>query len=127
MLILLRGLPGSGKSTLAQQFRGFTIVESDHFLPYETKGNRKFKKSELTDAHVQCQAMVDRLLEKGLDVVVANVFSDPAYLQPYLYMGYKYKVQVIVAVVENYHGNSSVHNVPSFVIDGMRNKFKVKI
>jgi hypothetical protein len=42
-------------------------------------------------------------------------------------MANKYDTPVSVAIVENYHGNSSVHNVPPFVIDGMRNKFKVKI
>jgi hypothetical protein len=39
----------------------------------------------------------------------------------------KYGYKVFSVIVENRHGNSSVHNPPDDVVEKMRNRFEIKI
>lgn len=132
VLILLRGLPGSGKSTFANYMFSNNIFEADQYF-YDDKGNYNFDASKLHQAHLDCQRRVEELMkvsdysQYGSEIVVSNTSTTEKELEPYLELAKKYDYQVVSLIVENRHGNKSVHNVPDETIDKMRNRFSIKL
>lgn len=132
VLILLRGLPGSGKSTFANYLFSNNIFEADQYF-YDEDGNYNFDASKLYEAHMDCQRRVEELMkvsdysQYGSEIVVSNTSTTEKELEPYLKLAEKYNYQVVSLVVENRHGNKSVHNVPEETIEKMRNRFSIKL
>jgi predicted kinase len=134
-LIILRGLPGSGKSSFANFiWSSGVIFEADKYF-YDKDDNYNFDTSKLHDAHKWCQsevenAMIENMKSNGVyfpEIVVSNTSTTEKELQPYLDLATKYDYKVVSLIVENRHGNSSVHNVPDETIDKMRNRFEIKL
>ena len=123
-LILLRGLPGSGKSTLAKRICN-QHVEADEF--FVVNGKYQFDPTKLKQAHEWCQIQTEGWMMKGYNVVVSNTFTQEWEMEPYLALARKYDYKVVSLVVENRHGNKSVHNVPDETIEKMRNRFNIKL
>jgi hypothetical protein len=48
-------------------------------------------------------------------------------MKPYLDMAVETGHEVTVLIVENRHGNKSVHNVPEDTIQKMKNRFSIKL
>jgi hypothetical protein len=48
-------------------------------------------------------------------------------MEPYLKLAEKYDYKVVSLIVENRHGNKSVHNVPDETMEKMRNRFEIKL
>lgn len=48
-------------------------------------------------------------------------------MEPYYKLAEQYGYRVSTIIVENRHGSSSVHDVPSETIDKMRNRFQIKL
>ena len=130
MLYLIRGLPGSGKSTLAQGLAGLR-VEADSFFMKETHSGRdyySFDATQLHQAHKWCQSVAERWMQdREFPVIVSNTFTTEKEMKPYLDMAKEYGYDVTSIIVENRHGNKSVHDVPAETIDKMRNRFSVKL
>jgi predicted kinase len=134
-LIILRGLPGSGKSSFADFiWSSGVIFEADKYF-YDENGNYNFDASKLHAAHKWCQtevenAMIENCMTNGAyfpDIVVSNTSTTEKELQPYLDLAVEYDYKVVSLIVENRHGNPSVHNVPDETIDKMRNRFEIKL
>jgi predicted kinase len=134
VLILLRGLPGSGKSTFANYMFSNNIFEADKYF-YDEFGNYNFDASKLDLAHKWCQdqvivAMTENLLSNGKyysEIVVSNTSTTEKELKPYLDLAMTYNYNIISLIVENRHGNSSVHNLPAETIEKMRKRFSIKL
>ena len=134
VLILLRGLPGSGKSTFANYMFSNNIFEADKYF-YDEFGNYNFDASKLDLAHKWCQdqvivAMTENLLSNGKyysEIVVSNTSTTEKELKPYLDLAMTYNYDIISLIVENRHGNSSVHNLPAETIEKMRKRFSIKL
>lgn len=126
---ILRGVSGSGKSTVAKSLaegRDAVICCADDY--FETENGYRFNPSKLHDAHQECWYKFRDALDRGVKtIIVANTnTSDNEYLR-YLEMAKFYKYQVFLLVVENHHGNSSIHNVPAATLERQRDKLKNSI
>lgn len=124
-LILIRGLPGSGKSTLARQF-DLPIFEADQYF-YDKQDNYNFDASKLGEAHAWCQDRVSTYLDGGFSVVVSNTSTTEKEVKVYQDIANKYKADFISLIVENRHGNKSIHNVPDYAIEAMKKRFTVRL
>lgn len=129
MLYLIRGLPGSGKSTLAQNLAGVLgcpHYEADMFFMED--GAYTFDRALLLTAHWWCQNMVAQHMMQGIpDVIVSNTFTTEKELKPYLALAQTYGYNVTSLVIENRHGNISVHGVPEETMQKMQDRFSVKL
>jgi NEDD4-binding protein 2 len=134
-LIILRGLPGSGKSTFANyMFSNKVVFEADKYF-YDETGNYNFDVSKLHLAHKWCQLQVEHAMEDNYysggilypEIVISNTSTTEKELEPYLELAKRYKYQVVSLIVENRHGNKSVHNVPEETMDKMRNRFSISL
>jgi len=124
-LFIIRGLPGSGKSTLGKKIAPRSVAADDFFDRYH-KG--VFKPELLKNAHSWCKDYVEGLMQlNNNDVAVCNTFTQEWEFQPYIELAKNYDYNVVVMVVENYHGNKSIHNVPEETIEKMRNRFKINL
>ncbi len=133
-IIFLRGLPGSGKSTFANYMFSNNIFEADQYF-YDEDRNYNFDASKLYEAHKWCQLRVEHAMEDNLEsngmyfseIVVSNTSTTEKELEPYLKLAKKYDYQVVSLIVENRHGNKSVHNVPEETLLRMKNRFSIKL
>lgn len=128
MLYLIRGLPGSGKSTLAADFAeasGAVICEADMY--HMVDGVYNWKPENVHAAHQYCQRRAEALMETGWDVIVSNTLTTEKEMKPYLDLAEQYGYAVTSIVVENRHGNKSVHDIPEETMTKMRNRFSVKL
>lgn len=132
ILIILRGLPGSGKTSFAYHMFSNNVFEADQYF-YDDEGGYNFDASKLGEAHKWCQSEVEKLMrmsddtQYGKEIVVSNTSTTEKELQPYLDLADKYGYKVISLIVENRHGNKSVHNVPDETIEKMKNRFEIKL
>ncbi len=130
-LIILRGLPGSGKSTFARHvFRN--VFEADQYF-YDERGIYNFDPDKLYESHLDCQRRVEELMkmsegsQNGQEIVVSNTSTTEKELEPYLDLAKKYGYSVVSLIVENRHGNKSIHGVPEETMEKMRKRFSIKL
>ena len=123
-LIILRGLPGSGKSTFAKLICN-QHVEADMYFMQD--GEYKFDATKLKQAHEWCRDKTEAWMQKQYNVVVSNTFTMESELQPYLELAKEYGYRVHSIILENRHGNQSIHSVPSETIQKMKNRFEIKL
>jgi predicted ABC-type ATPase len=134
-LILVRGVSGAGKSSfcsfLLQTFDEwftFTHHEADDYFVNPITGGYNFDASQLPNAHKTCQVLTMGDMMDRVDIIlVSNTFTTEKELQPYLDMAEDQGYDVVSLVVENRHGNSSVHNVPEETLNKQRNRFSIKL
>lgn len=127
MLYLIRGLPGSGKTTFVENvFTDAFHFEADQYF-YDEEGEYNFDPSKLELAHRYCFRVTKEKLKKGYDVCVSNTFTTEKELEPYLELAKELGVEVTCLILENRHGNESVHNVPEETVEKMRNRFSVRL
>lgn len=125
-LVLVRGLPGSGKSTFARTQNVAAVFETDAFFINEN-GEYVFDPKRLGEAHAWNQKRTQKALESGLNVAVANTFTQRWEMQPYLDMGADE-----IEVVDLFDGGCSdeelyernVHGVPLEAIKRMRDRYE---
>ena len=127
--IFVRGLPGSGKTTFAELLealipRAEAYAADDFFME---NGEYKFDQAKLAAAHGWCQSQTADAMRKGLPVIVHNTFTTEKELKPYLKLAEEHGYNVVSIIVENRHGNTSVHGVPEEVMEKMENRFSVKL
>jgi len=134
-LFLVRGLPGAGKSTFAKHiWNEYAICEADKYFINKETGEYEFDATKLREAHEWCRSEVEiRMKDHQLnaqyypEIVVSNTFTQEWEMKAYMDLAAKYGYQVVSLIVENRHGNSSVHDVPDETIEKMKSRFEVKL
>lgn len=125
VLILLRGLPGAGKTTVAELL-GCECFAADDYQDLYADG--VFNTSLLGQAHHYCRGGVIEAMQKGTPrIAVHNTLTTPKELGEYYQLATEFGYLVVSLIVENRHGNKSVHNVPEEVMDKMEKRFDVKL
>ena len=122
MLYLIRGLPGSGKSTLAEDLVDHGVVDQ-YFEADQHFENIKFDPCQLHIAHKKCFEKTKAFLSEGLSVAVSNTFTTKKELDPYIQLAKVMEIPYTVLIAENFHGNTSVHDVPKETVKRMRDRF----
>lgn len=130
---LIRGLPGSGKSSLASVLEKASVLEhnvirveaDDFFLDHE--GNYNFDATKLKQAHEYCYSKASEYLKLEYDVIVSNTSTTEKEVKHYQELAEKNNATFVSIIVENRHGNTSVHNVPAEKIQQMKNRFSIKL
>jgi len=129
-LILLRGLPGSGKSTFAKTLGGIHIEADQYFM---RNGVYEFDASQLKNAHNYCQSQTRAWMSHNGEqistdkIIVSNTFTQEWEMDAYFELAYEFGYQVFSLIVENRHGNISVHDVPQRKLNEMRNRFEIEL
>jgi uridine kinase len=128
-LYLIRGVPGSGKSTFAKTLHekglvDFVFEADDYFVERDTY---KFKAENLGRAHELCQFNTREMLNRSKSVAVSNTSVSEWEVGIYETMAIECNANFVSVIVENRHGNSSVHNVPPEKVEQMKKKFSVKL
>lgn len=132
-LVLVRGLPGAGKTTFSNLIEVNDWTDVEHFETdnyWKRNGPYEFDASKLKEAHEWNQEQVENLMKGGFHlgtIVVSNTFTTEEEMRPYFELAEKYKYNVFTIIVENRHGNTSVHNVPEKTIERMKNRFEIKL
>lgn len=126
-LYIIRGVSGAGKSTLAQTLScdgGWPVCEADQYH-YTEDGVYDWKPENMNKAHKWCQDMVRDFMEAEIKkIIVSNTSTSEKELKPYLVMATFYGYQVVSVVIENRHGNDSVHNVPQEIRDAQERRLR---
>ena len=108
------------------------VVEADQYFT-DDKGNYIFDGSKIKLAHEYCRAQTGAWMNTEGDqvntskIAVSNTFTQEWELQPYYELAIKYGYYVTCVVVENRHGNTSIHSVPEEKVEQMRNRFEIKL
>lgn len=127
-LYILRGVSGSGKTTLAMLLKGF-MENSDAFSAddyFYKNGNYEFDPKKLGSAHHTCISKVQNAMavRKVYNIVVHNTCTTEKEMKPYLRLAKENGYKVVSLVVENRHGNDSVHDVPVKIIEAQESRLK---
>lgn len=126
-LYLFRGLPGSGKTTMANTLikanPNTVLVEADMYFGYSLKEYKQnFNAEELPNAHDWCKRTVERYLQMGINVAVANTFTRQWEIQFYIDLAKKLGIKCVVYHCTMDYGN--VHNVPESHVEKMRERWE---
>ncbi len=128
-LYLIRGVPGSGKSTFAKALfeQGLVdfVFEADSYF-YDGTSYR-FRAENLGRAHEVCQFNARSALDRGRNVAVSNTSVSEWEVGIYETMAIECNAQFVSIILENRHGNSSIHGVPPEKVEQMKKKFSVKL
>ena len=129
-LYLIRGLPGAGKSTLAESLLEANLVqricEADSYF-LDEGGVYRFDGTFLGKAHDLCYNLVERAILSGESVAVSNTFTTEREMQKYVDLAKEQGIKLVSLVVENRHGNTSVHDVPEAAMRRMRERFNFQL
>jgi predicted kinase len=124
-LFILRGVPGSGKTSLAESLGG-VYFEADKF--FMINGEYKFDYTKLKQAHDLCRHSTEAAMSIGHErVIVSNTFTTEDQMHPYLDLAKDYGYRVVSLVIENRHGNKSIHDVPEESLIAMESKLRNSI
>jgi len=106
----------------------FLVCEADKYFVVD--GEYRFDPLKLKDAHLWCQNVVEKYMENWEvfpKIAVSNTFTTEWELKPYFELAKKHDYKVFSIIVENRHGNDSVHNVSDETINKMINRFQINL
>ena len=129
-VFILRGLPGAGKSKFAKRLAGGNvdaICEADQFM-VDRDGNYDFNPKKLGYAHGKGMDKFKALVDiTEPTIVVSNTSTKTNEFNAYKTYAEEHGYNVTITIVENYHGNNSVHDVPEASMNAMRDRFQIQL
>lgn len=130
-IYLVRGVSGSGKTTLAKEMTRLLgscakEISADNYFYQD--GVYLFDVNKLDQAHNMCKYHTEKAMAEGcMNIFVHNTFTREKEIAPYTELAEKYGYKVVSMIVENRHGNSSVHDVPEETLKKQKDRFSVKL
>ncbi len=129
-VFILRGLPGSGKSDFAKALAGDAgddvICEADAYMYKD--GKYDFNPKKLGICHKLCMDKFKRLIHsRESRVIVSNTSTKTREFKEYKKYAEENGYRVTVVIVENRHGNTSIHDVPEESMNAMRERFQIQL
>ena len=127
-LFCIRGIPGSGKTTAAEFLAGgdWPVISADDYFMID--GKYIFNRASLGRAHEYCEKTVEEYMKANTEkIFVANTFTTEKEIATYKKLADDNNYRFISLIVENRHGNSSIHNVPDDTIQKMKDRFSIKL
>jgi NEDD4-binding protein 2 len=119
-IIILRGVSGSGKSSFAKLIAEPSVIcTADDYFTDPVTGQYNFDFAELGQAHAACRSKFDLALANHdvHNIVVANTNTRAAEFKYYEDAAIAAGAKVFSIVIENRHGGTNVHHVPTSVLD----------
>ncbi|MCP3681523.1 MAG: ATP-binding protein [bacterium] len=127
-LYLLRAVSGAGKTTLANtlvEHLPNTVAFAADDYHYDDKGVYNWKPENMSKAHKWCQDSVRKSMEQPCsNIVVHNTNTSEKEIAPYLSLAKEYGYKVVSLLIENRHGNKSVHGVPEKVLEAQEQRLR---
>lgn len=112
-LYIIRGCSGSGKSSFAKTLAAALncqTIEADDFM-YEN-GIYEWRADKLASAHYATYRFIKSRMQEGAEnVIVSDTNVKLKDLNVYLELAEEFHYRVVSLVVENRHGNQSIHDV----------------
>lgn len=129
-LIIIRGVSGAGKSSFAEYLCAVDpeahYYEADGYMT--ENGEYKFDRNKLGHCHEMCQKGVEQCMrDSSGTIIVSNTSTTEKELKPYLKLAEEFNYKVVSLIVENRHGNKSIHNVSDDVLEKQANRFSIKL
>ncbi len=126
-LYLIRGTSGSGKTTFAAQLAEMldcNYWEADMYFSHPQTGEYKFNPAWIGQAHGWCFQQFYTDVCDNNNVIVSNTFTKESDMKPYLDLATEHGYNVVSLVMENRHGNKSVHDVPEHTLARQENTLR---
>ena len=133
VLFLIRGLPGAGKTTLAHIMAEgkYPVIDADEFFVKDgkyIKCDRESKEIHHFEASEWAAKNLSEEMIKGTKrIYVADNVITHREVESYLYLANEYDYKVISIVVENRHGNKSVHDISDGLFKQKLETFQIKL
>tara|TARA_B100001105_G_scaffold204145_2_gene167917 strand:+ start:14372 stop:14788 length:417 start_codon:yes stop_codon:yes gene_type:complete len=130
-LYILRSVSGAGKTTLAKTLEenlpdAIAIAADDYH--YDSEGNYNWKPENMHKAHQYCKAgVLESMKQCYHNIIVHNTNTTEKEIEPYLQLANKFGYKVVSLIVENRHGNHSVHDVPDNTIENQEKRLRQSI
>jgi len=131
-LYIVRGVSGSGKTTLATTLArtlsedAVAVAADDYFTDQE--GNYNWVAEEIAKAHDYCYILVQRLMISGCsNIIIHNTCTREKDVKLYTEKAEFWGYKIVSLVVENRHGNKSVHGIPNHILAKQGNALKQNI
>jgi dephospho-CoA kinase len=128
-LLIVRGLPGSGKTTAAEFLADgkWPVYSADDYFVNE-KGEYIFDREKLHSAHKSCRTRTEISMAEGKEkIFVSNTFTQEKEIKEYVELAEEFGYRVISMIIENRHGNKSIHGVPEDTMIKMKTRFSIKL
>lgn len=124
-LIILRGVSGAGKSTVVNLFQDGKTPHFEADMYHYVSGVYDWKAENQPKAHKWCQDQVRRSMIVGYDkIIVSNTSTTEKELKPYIALAEEFGYRVVSLIVENRHGNDSIHSVPQETRDAQEKRLR---
>jgi len=124
-LYIIRGLPGAGKSRFVSSLNAVNIDDDTFYT--RTDGTYRFHHTLLLNCRTWMIYACNDYMSDGVDISLTSVFETDEHTAPFIKLANKYKYNITQLIIENIHGNKSIHNVPDNQLDIMRETFTIKL
>lgn len=130
-LYLVRGVPGAGKTDFVEKLlltlpHSVCFAADDYF--YNNFHVYVYDASKIRQANQECFANTFDAINNEMEhVFVTNTFIRASEMEEYYKLATTNGYRVVSLIVENRHGNQSVHAVPTETVIKMKNRFNVKL
>lgn len=112
---------------MAANGTGIVISADDYFVDKKT-GQYNWSVDKLGEAHKYSQDTTINHMRKGTSkIFVANTFTTEKEMKPYFDMAKLFNYKIFTIVVENRHGGTNVHDVPTETLAKQKERFSIKL